>query len=62
LEELRREARQQFGTDDLDALREKLREMEAENARLQDDYDTHLTQIETSLSEVEARYRTGATD
>jgi len=62
LEELRREALQQFGTDDVDALREKLREMEAENARLQEEYDRHLTQIETNLSEVETRYRTGVTE
>ena len=62
LEELRKEAREQFGTDDLEELRKKLREMEAENARLQDDYDKHLTQIETSLSEVEVHYRTNATD
>jgi predicted nuclease with TOPRIM domain len=55
LGELRREALQQFGTDDVDALREKLREMEAENARLQEEYDKHLTQIETNLSEVETR-------
>lgn len=62
LEELRREALQQFGTDDVDALREKLREMEAENARLQEEYDKHLTQIETNLSEVETLYRTGVTE
>lgn len=62
LADLRREACEQFGTDDIDALRQKLQEMEAENTRLQEDYDKHLTQIEENLSEVETQYRNGVTD
>jgi phage shock protein A len=57
LEELRREARTQFGTDDLDELRQKLSEMEAENERLRSEYEMHLDQIEQGLAEVESQYR-----
>lgn len=57
LEELRGEARSQFGTDDLDELRQKLREMEEENERRSSEYEQHLNQIENSLAEVEAQYR-----
>lgn len=57
LEELRREARSQFGTDDLDALRQKLREMEEENERIRSEYEQHLNEIENGLAEVEAQYR-----
>ncbi len=57
LEELRREARTQFGTDDLDELRQKLSEMEAENERLRAEYEMHLDQIEQGLAEVESQYR-----
>ena len=57
LEELRREARSQFGTDDLDELRQKLSQMEAENERLRSEYETHLDEIERGLEEVESQYR-----
>jgi CCR4-NOT transcriptional regulation complex NOT5 subunit len=57
LEELRREARTQFGTDDLDELRQKLSDMEAENERLRSEYETHLDQIEHGLAQVESQYR-----
>lgn len=62
LNELREQARQEFGTDDLDELRKKLREMEAENERLRIEYDKHLTEIEESLADIESRYRNGAVE
>lgn len=53
LAELQAEARQQYGTDDLDALRQKLREMREENERKRAEYQAHLEEIERKLAEVE---------
>ena len=56
LETLKREARELYGTDDLDALRAKLEEMKKENERKRAEYQKHLDEIETGLDELEKQY------
>lgn len=53
LEALQAQAREQYQTDDLDALRRRLEEMKAENRRLQEDYCASLDRIEASLKDVD---------
>ena len=53
LEQLKKESREQYGTDDLDRLREKLEEMKRDNERKRVEYDRHLAEIERNLDEVE---------
>ncbi len=53
LEELKEEARQKFGTDDVDELREKLRAMKAENEEKRKNYQAELDRIEADLQNVE---------
>ena len=53
LDRLRNEAREQYGTDDLEDLRQKLEEMKSDNERKRYDYDRHLAQIETELGRIE---------
>ncbi len=53
LEGLRAQAREQYGTDDLEALRAQLEEMKAENQRLQDEYRSSLEAIEANLKDVD---------
>jgi hypothetical protein len=54
LNELREQARAQFGTDDVNALQKKLEEMKEENERKRAAYQAHLEQIERQLQEIEA--------
>jgi hypothetical protein len=61
LNELKQKAKDQFGTDDLDVLREKLADMERDNERIRVEYEQHLTEIEQNLASVEASYKQGAT-
>jgi len=56
LEALKTQAREQYGTDDLDALRAKLEEMTQDNERKRAEYQEHLTKIETQLAEVETQH------
>ena len=53
LDQLKRDAREQYGTDDLGQLRQKLEEMKRDNERKRVDYDRHLGQIENELSQIE---------
>jgi hypothetical protein len=53
LESLQKQAREQYGTDDLALLRAKLEEMTKENERKRAEYQEHLTTIESNLAEVE---------
>ena len=65
LEVLKEQARKTYGTDNLDELRAKLEEMRRENDRKRTDYQHHLDQIETRLSEIErdsGTARIGASD
>lgn len=59
LDDLRRQARENYGTDDLAALREKLDEMRRENERKLTEYHDHLASIEARLEEVEATQSSG---
>lgn len=56
LEEQKREAREKYGTDDLDALREKLAVMTRENEAKRNKYQADLDRIESELTEVERKY------
>lgn len=65
LEVLKEQARNAYGTDNLEELRAKLEEMKRENDRKRSEYQQHLDQIETRLSEIEREYgtaRIGAAD
>ena len=53
LEQLKKESREQYGTDDLKQLKEKLEEMKRDNERKRVDYDRHLAEIEKNLDQVE---------
>ena len=53
LEQLKKESREQYGTDDLKRLVDKLEEMKRDNERKRLDYDRHLAEIEKNLSQVE---------
>ena len=53
LEQLKKESLEQYGTDDLKQLVEKLEEMKRDNERKRVEYARHLAEIENSLGEVE---------
>lgn len=57
LARLKEEARQAYGTDDLEELKKKLAEMEAENLRKRREYQGLLDGIERDLKAVEERFR-----
>jgi hypothetical protein len=56
LTRLKEEARQKFGTDDLDELRIKLESMKAENEEKRKNYQAELDRIETELATVEKKF------
>jgi hypothetical protein len=56
LETLKEEARQKFGTDDVDELRRKLDAMKAENEEKRKNYQAELDRIETELATVEEKF------
>lgn len=58
LEDLKAQARREYGTDDIEALQKKLAEMEAENERRRASYQEALDRIETDLAAVEEQYKT----
>jgi len=60
LDELKQQALNDYGTDQLDALKEKLEQIKAENERKRADYHQTLGQIETELAKIETDYQ--ATD
>ncbi len=62
LAELQEKARDLYGTDDLEALREKLSAMRAENERRREDYQAHLDKIEGDLAAIEASHQEAAGD
>ncbi|MEZ6095110.1 MAG: hypothetical protein R3C03_12920 [Pirellulaceae bacterium] len=53
LAELKAEAKERFGTDDLNSLKEQLQKLEAENAQKRKDYQASLDLIERELAKVE---------
>ncbi len=56
LGQLRKEARESWGTDDLDALQKKLQEMTEENERRRGEYQEHLEKIDADLADVERTF------
>lgn len=60
LDELKSQARDKYGTDDLGQLRTKLDEMIAENARKRAAYQAELDKIESGLAEVERQFAEAA--
>ena len=56
LDELKKEARDTFGTDDILELQKKLKQMEAENESKRAAYQAELERIETDLASVESRF------
>ena len=56
LDELKKEARETFGTDDILELQKKLKQMEAENESKRAAYQAELERIETDLASVESRF------
>ncbi len=60
LEDLQAEAIELFGTSDIAELTEKLAEMEAENERRRQEYQTLLDGIQLELAKVEQASGTGS--
>ena len=56
LDELKKEARDTFDTDDILELQKKLKQMEAENESKRAAYQAELERIETDLASVESRF------
>lgn len=57
LKELKEQALRDYGTDNLDALKQKLDDLKAENERKRAEYQTHLETIESKLDEVEKQHK-----
>lgn len=57
LEELKTQARSEFGTDDIEALKKMLTDMQAENERKRAAYQENLDRIETDLAAVAEKYK-----
>ena len=53
LDELKREAKSKYATDDPAQLQKKLQEMKAENESKRAQYQKHLEEIQTKLAQVE---------
>ena len=56
LRDLKSEAMERYGTDDVDELTEKLKQMEEENERKRNEYVQALDKIEDDLRAVEEHY------
>jgi hypothetical protein len=56
LEKLQKQAREQYGTDDINQLKKKLTELEAENERKRADYQRDLDKIDADLKATEKKY------
>lgn len=56
LDELKAQAREKYGTDDVAELQEKLTQIIDENARKRAKYQEDLDKIEIGLAEVEAKF------
>jgi hypothetical protein len=57
LAELKRQAREQFGTDDITDLKKKLEDLTADNERRRAEYQQHLDGIEGELDRVVAAHK-----
>jgi hypothetical protein len=57
LEQIKAEARAQYGTDSLAELESKLDEMKRENERKRADYQKHLDEVEVKLADVDRQFQ-----
>lgn len=57
LRDLQERAKQDYGTCDLEELRQRLEKMSAENQQKTEDYQKHLDEIDQKLSEIESDQR-----
>ena len=57
LKRLKKQARDAYGTDDVDELAKKLAAMQAENERKRSEYQKHLDDVEAKLAAVEEQHR-----
>lgn len=57
LEELKAQARSEFGTDDIEALQKMLTDMQTENERKRAAYQENLDRIEKDLADVAEKYK-----
>lgn len=57
LKELKAQALHDYGTDNLDALKQKLDELKTENERKRAEYQAHLEEIESKLATVEQQHK-----
>jgi len=56
LDELKREAKTKYATDDPAQLQKKLQDMKTENDRKRAEYQKHLEEIESRLAQVETDF------
>ncbi len=56
LDKLKAEARESWGTDELEALQKRLEEMTRDNEQRRDEYERHLAKIEADLADVERNF------
>jgi hypothetical protein len=61
LNDLKKDARAKYGTDDIEQLQRMLQEMRAENERKRSSYQQELDRIEDALQEVENRFEQAQT-
>ena len=59
LDELKEKARDEFGTDDVGELKQKLEQMKAENLAKRTEYQQTLDGIQQQLEEIEKQYQSG---
>lgn len=62
LDDLRKQAKRDYGTDDLEELKKKLDAMKQDNEAKRAKYQADLNKIETDLVEVEAKHGAGEED
>ncbi len=56
LDELKSEAREKFGTDDLNQLQSQLETLKLENEKKRADYEKELDKVEQKLAEIEEKF------
>lgn len=57
LQQLQREAREKYGTDDLEQLQQQLQKMREENEARRSSYQEDLDRLESELTAVETRFQ-----
>jgi hypothetical protein len=62
LDDLRKQAKKDYGTDDLEDLKKKLDAMKQDNEAKRAKYQADLNKIEADLAEVEAKHGVGEED